>query len=136
LAYDLEAGIIWNSTMTFGEFVIGLFNKAVFPCDKHMTFKSKENGAAMGELLVGLLERAGFKIEGSKSKEAGSRSLYTFSDSLDTPKELRRVERVVTLMVERPDYFEEQKGENKKKSFPMFFPPNCKIDIECEWYPF
>jgi len=114
----------FTSKMTFGELVVGLFNTAVFPYDRHLEFESKTHGTEFGELLLGLLSKSSFVYHTYKSKEAGSFSIYVYTDGGE------HMERVVELKVFRPTFHE------KQKRLKMFFPPNCKIEIECTGYPF
>ena len=114
----------FTSKMTFGELVVGLFNKAAFPYDRHLEFESKTHGTEFGELLLGLLNKSCFVYSTSKSKESGSFSIYVYTD------EGIAIERLVELKVFRPTFHE------KDKKLKMFFPPDCKIEIECTGYPF
>jgi len=121
---DKHSKIPFTSEITFGELVVGLFNKTVFPYDRHLEFESKTQGTEFGELLLDLLEKSSFVYDTHKSKESGSFSIYVYTDGGE------HMERVVELKVFRPTFHEEE------KKLKMFFPPNCKIEIECTGYPF
>ena len=121
---DKHSQIPFVSQMTFGELVVGLFNKAVFPFDRHLEFESKTQGTEFGELLLGLLAKSSFVYNTIQSREEGSFSIYVYTDGGE------HMERVVALKVFRPTFHEEE------KKLKMFFPPNCKIEIECTGYPF
>jgi len=121
---DKHSKIPFTSEITFGELVVGLFNKAVFPYDRHLEFESKTQGTEFGELLLGLLERSSFVYDTHKSRESGSFSVYVYTDGGEHMK------RVVELKVFRPEF------HAKQKRLKMFFPPHCKIEIECTGYPF
>ena len=121
---DKHSGIPFVSPMTFGELVVGLFNKAVFPFDRHLEFESKTQGTEFGELLLDLLKKSSFMYDSEKSRDSGSFSVYVYTDGGN------RVERIVELKVFRPEFHEDQ------RRLKMFFPPNCKIEIECTGYPF
>lgn len=132
------------SEMTFGQFIIGLFNPQVFPYDRHLEFVSSERGHEIGELIVGLIDRSRFTLDHSKTRSTPSFSVYVYADDPSVYEDTSdQIERVVEVKVWRRDYEHNAlirpndalKAEVEKK-FPMFFPPNCKIEIECQGYPF
>jgi hypothetical protein len=133
--------------MTFGQFVVGLFSETVFPYDKHLQFISKTQGTQMGDLLVGLLKKSSFEYDGQKSSESSNCSVYVYRregtnlmydlDCEEPYAAANNIERVVELTVwhattETRAILRDAVVQEDK----MFFPPNCKIQIECMGYPF
>jgi len=132
---------LYSSSMTFSEFLIGIFSEDSFPHDKHMEFESNTQGGKIGNLLLSLITRAGCTSEGYPADQSqpdnilGSYSQKTFRRCKSDGTLIQ-----VVMKVWRPDYHgpftTSGKGAAEEAEERLFFPPHCRIEIECTGYPF
>jgi len=119
----------WSSEMTFGEFIVGIYNRAEFPCDKYLRFSSRTQGDKMGELLLGLLRRSAFRHDPNRSREDSYVSTHVFS--LEDVTEYSHGTSNWELVIELRVY-----GTRRDRDRAAGFPPRSTIEVECMGYPF
>jgi hypothetical protein len=124
-----------SSSMTFSEFLISMFSENEFPYDKSMEFESSTQGGEIGNLLLSLITRAGCTSEDYPSDQSDPDGfLGSYSHKTFRLEKLNGSLVQVVMKVWRPDYHgmpPELEPERR-----LFFPPHCKIEIECTGFPF